>query len=240
MNVIPFMTCPHIPNEQRMEYECSDRILVAENLFDTHRMGLWPSRCIHIKNKNEESIAGYIYNVHPDNNILYIPTWMYRLLSCYKDVEVAEVRCIECDSIDFEPISDELLKTDNFKEQLIETVSNYTLLIPNSQITILFNNAIYPIRIVKMTPMSDCVAYKLKKSGICNVTFNTPTVQTIDDTTPDIPFLLYPKKPKRRVLPFTGRGYVLGGPTPPKYNTPAQMSHMAILRRSGKLRELKN
>jgi hypothetical protein len=113
-------------------------------------------------------------------------------------------------------------------------------LIPNSQITILFNNSIYPIRIVKLLPSSDGVAYKIKKNGVCDVQFSKPTVQTIDDTTPDIPYLLYPKKPKRRVLPFTGRGYVLGGPLPPTYATPAQMSHMAVLRRLGRIRMLKN
>lgn len=232
MKVAPYMICPHIPNDARLEYECSDRILVAENVFTQYRMGFWPSRCIHIKNQNEESIAGYIYNIHPEHDTIYIPSWMYRLFSSYTDICVSELRFVECDYIEFEPISDELIKTENYKEQLIETVSKYVLLIPNSQITILFNNSIYPIRIVKLTPSSDCVAYKLKKNGVCNVVFNKPTVQTVSNTdVPDIPFLVYPKKPIQRVLPFSGRGYLLGGPQPPKKHTPAQMSYAAALKR---------
>ena len=106
---------------------------------------------------------------------------------------------------------------------------------PKSQIYIQLNGNMYPIRIDKLVPQSDCVAYKIKKNVLCDVVISAPSITSEEDT-PDIPFLVYPKKKKPTVLPFTGRGFVLGGPTPPKNLVPAQMSYAALLRRLGRRR----
>ena len=235
MKVCPFMICPHIPAMERMQYECSDRVLVATNLFQEHKMGIWQSRLIHITNSNNESIAGFIFNVHPDPDTIYVPSWMYRVLSIVTDVRVVELKTVECDRIVFEPLTREFIDTENWKEQLGTQMSCYATLLPNSQVYIPLNGNMYSIRIVEMFPKSDCVAYKLKKNAVCDVCIATPSIMPEEDI-PDIPFLLFPKRKKRTVLPFTGRGYVLGGPTPPKDRVPAQMSYAAVLRRMGRRR----
>jgi nicotinamide mononucleotide adenylyltransferase len=229
------MICPHIPVEERMEYECSDRVLVAANIFRDYKLGIWQSRLIHITNKNEESVAGFIHNVHPESDIVYIPSWMYRLLNVVTDVEITELKTVECGRIVFEPSTREFNNTENWKEQLIDHISNFTTLIPNSQIYIPLNGNMYSIRIVELFPKSDCVAYKIKKNAICDVFITTPTINYEDDI-PDIPFLVFPRRKKRTVLPFTGRGCVLGGPMSPKDRLPAQMSYAAVLRRLGRRR----
>lgn len=236
MKVCPFMICPHIPAESRAEYECSDRILVAANVFNDYKMGIWQSRLIHITNSNNESIAGFIYNLHPEPNILYVPSWMYRVLSIVNDVNVVELKTIECDRISFEPLTREFIDTEDWKEQLGDQISSFSTLLPNSQIYIQFNNQMYSIRIVELFPKSDCVAYKIKKNAVCDVYIAAPAVLPPDEDVPDIPYLLYPRKKKRNVLPFTGRGYVLGGPAPPKDRAPAKMSYAALLGRLGRRR----
>ena len=228
------MICPHIPAESRAEYECSDRILVASNLFHELKMGIWQSRLIHIQNTNNESVAGFIYNIHPEPSVLYIPSWMYRLLSTYEAKTLVELKTVECDRIVFEPHTRELMDTENWKEQLAVQVSKYTTLIPNSQVYIQLNGNMYPLRINKLFPQSDCMAYKIKKNVLCDVVISAPTINVED--TPDIPFLVFPRKKKPTVLPFTGRGFVLGGPAPPKNLTPVQMSYAALLRRLGRRR----
>ena len=233
MKVCPFMICPHIPAASRMEYECSDRILVAANLFNEHKMGLWQSRLIHIINSNNESIAGFIFNVHSEYDIIYVPSWMYRVLSIVTDVKVGELKSIECERIIVEPLTCEFVNTENWKEQLSEQMSNFATLLPNSQVYIPFNGSMYAIRIVELFPKSDCVAYKIRKNAECNVFITTPTI-TPEEDLPDIPFLIFPRRKKRTIMPFTGRGYVLGGPTPPKHRKPVQMSYTAALKRIGR------
>ena len=235
MKVCPFMICPHIPADERVQYECSDRVLVAANLFHEHKMGIWQSRLIHITNSNNESIAGFIFNVHPEPDKLYVPTWMYRILSVVTDVKVVELKTVECERIVFEPLTREFIDTEDWKEQLGTQVSAYTTLLPKSQIYIHFNGSMYSIRISELFPTSDCVAYKIKKNAVCDVFIATPTIMP-DDDVPDIPFLLFPRRKKRNVLPFTGRGFVLGGPAPPKDRVPAQMSYAAVLQRMGRRR----
>ena len=235
MKVCPFMICPHIPAAERMQYECSDRILVAANLFQEHKMGMWQSRLIHVTNSNNESIAGFIFNVHPEPDIIYVPSWMYRVLSVVTDVRVVELKTVECERIVFEPLTKEFINTENWKEQLVTHVSAYATLLPNSQIYIPFNGSMYSIRIAELFPKSDCVAYKIKKGAVCDVFITTPTIIP-DENVPDIPFLVFPRRKKRTILPFTGRGFVLGGPAPPKNGVPAQMSYAAVLRRMGRRR----
>jgi hypothetical protein len=228
------MICPHIPAESRAEYECSDRILVASNLFHDLKMGIWQSRLIHIQNSNNESIAGYIFNIHPEPNILYIPSWMYRMLNAYEAKTLVELKTVECDRIVFEPNTREFTNTLNWKEQLAIQISKYTTLMPKSQVYIQLNGNMYPIRIDNLFPKSDCIAYKIKKNVLCDIVISAPTINVED--TPDIPFLVFPKKKKPSFLSFIGNGIVLGGPSPPKNKTPAQMSYMAVLQRLGRRR----
>ena len=237
MKVCPFMICPHIPAAERMVYECSDRILIAANLFQEHKMGMWQSRLIHITNSNNESIAGFIFNVHPDPDVIYVPSWMYRVLSIVTDVRVVELKTLECERIVFESHTREFIDTENWKEQLADHISKFATLLPNSQIYIPFNGNMYGVRIVELFPKSDCVAYKIKKGAACDVAIAAPTILPTEDDTPDIPFLVFPRRKKKpTVLPFTGRGFVLGGPAPPKLCVPAQMSYAAVLRRMGRRR----
>jgi hypothetical protein len=235
MKICPYMICLHIPAAERMDYECSDRILVASNLFHDFKMGIWQSRLIHIQNTNNESIAGFIFNLHPEPNVIYIPSWMYRMLSAYEALRLVELKTVECDRIMFEPNTKEFNETENWNEQLTLHISRYITLMPKSQIYIQFNGNMYPIRINELFPKSDCVAYKIKKNSICDVFISTPTIMHEEDI-PDIPFLVFPKKKKRTILPFSGRGIVLGGNAPPKNQSPSQMSYEAILRRLGRRR----
>lgn len=233
MKICPFMICPHLPAELRLEYECSDRILMASNLFDRYKMGIWQSRLIHIQNPKGESIAGYIHNVHPEPDICYIPSWMYRQLTEYTIQSIVELKTNECDRLVFEPMTYEFIETESWKLQLANGISKFQTLIPGSQIYILFNDVLYPLRIQELYPKSDCMAYKIKKNVLCDVVITNPTISKMDDT-PDIPYLVYPRKIKPPVLPFSGRGFVLGGQAPPKTKTPAHMSYDAVLRRLGR------
>jgi hypothetical protein len=203
---------------------------MASNLFDVHRMGLWPSRLVHIQNSKNESIAGFIQNVHPDVDICYVPTWMYRQLSAFDIKTMVELKTTECDRLVFEPLNYDFIETESWKNQLSNTIAKFQTLIPGSQIYIPFNGTMYPLRIQELFPKSDCVAYKIKKNVLCDVVITNPTISRTDDT-PDIPFLLYPQKPKSNVLPFSGRGFVLGGHAPPKTKSPAHMSYEAVLHR---------
>lgn len=230
MKLCPFMVCPHIPAELRPDYECSDRVLIASNVFDSFKMGIWQSRLIHIQNTKGESIAGFIQNVHPEPDICYIPSWMYRQLTGYTINSMVELKTSECDRLVFEPLTYELIETESWKIQLADGISKFQTLIPGSQIYILFNGSMYPIRIQELFPKTDTIAYKIKKNVLCDVVITNPTISKIDDV-PDIPFLVYPRKPKNSILPFSGRGYVLGGPAPPKTKTAAQMGHEAAIRR---------
>jgi hypothetical protein len=230
MKICPFMTCPHIPAELRAEYECSDKLLIASNIFDIFKMGIWQSRLIHIQNSKGESVAGYIQNVHPEPDVCYIPSWMYRQVTTFDIQSIVELKTQTCDRLVFEPMTYEFIETDSWKEQLSNSISKFQTLIPGSQIYIQFNGSMYPLRIQELFPKSDCVAYLIKKNVLCDVVITNPTVSKVDDT-PDIPFLIYPRKPKFTVLPFSGRGHVLGGAVPNKTKTPAQMSYEAVLRR---------
>jgi hypothetical protein len=220
-----------------MEYECTDRILVAANLFEQYKMGIWQSRLIYIQNSINEAIAGYIYNLHPEPDILYVPTWMYRLFTIHTSLSLAELKISECDRIVFEPFTHEFVETESWKEQLSIAISKYITLIPNSQIYIPLNGSIYPLRIKELHPVSDCIAYKIKKNSICDVSIAAPTIAYTEDDTPDIPFLVYPRRNKKRtIIPFSGCGRIVGGPSPPKDCTPAQMSYAAVLQRLGRRR----
>lgn len=236
MKIHPFMICPHIPDELRTEYECSDRILVATNVFEQYKMGIWQSRLIHIQNSINESVAGYIYNLHPEPDVIYIPTWMYGLLSVHNASSLAELKISDCERIVFEPATHEFVDTESWKEQLTNAISKYITLIPNSNIYITLNGSIYKMRIKELSPTSDCIAYKIKKNSVCDVSIAAPTNAYVEeDDAPEIPFLVYPRRSKKRtIIPFTGRGRFIGGQAPPKDCTPAQMSYTALLKRLGK------
>jgi hypothetical protein len=160
---------------------------------------------------------------------------MYRMLSAYEAKTLVELKTVECDRIVFEPNTKEFNETENWKEQLAVHVSRYTTLMPKSQIYIQFNGNMYPLCIDELFPKSDFIAYKIKKNAVCDIFISTPT-KIHEEDIPDIPFLVFPKKKKRTILPFTGRGFVLGGPAPPKNLSPAKMSYEALLRRLGRRR----
>lgn len=221
------MICEFIPNELRIQYECSDRILVASNLFDKYKMGIWQSRLIHIQTKNDESAAGYIYDVHPEEDTIFIPSWMYKLLTNFEINNLVELKTVEIDRIVFEPLRLDFTETDSWKQQLSHTISNYTTLIPKSQIYIPYNQSLYSIKIVDVSPNNNNYpAYIIRKNTECQVFIKAP-VQEI----PDIPFLVFPRRPHLHIIPFSGSGFVVGGQRSPKSQTPASMSYSAALAR---------
>ncbi len=158
---------------------------------------------------------------------------MYRVLGAYDAHSLSELKTAECTHLMFEPQTYEFINTDSWKTQLATTLSNYSLLIPNTHIHIPFNGALYTLRIVELLPKADCTAYKIKKGVACDVAITNPTRNDEEEV---IPFLLYPRRHKPSVQPFTGRGTVLGGGRSPLHVTPGTMCAAAATTRAGILR----
>lgn len=141
-NALPFFQCKSIPYESLIQYECSDRLIIAKNIQDSQ--GLDHTPCIlQITNSLDISVVGTVYNIHADNNIIYMPTWMMATLKTTQNCTIACVPVRACTSAAIKPYNTGLFEIKDWHIKLCNGLRLYSTLTQGNTITIDIDGAVY-------------------------------------------------------------------------------------------------
>jgi hypothetical protein len=141
-DALPFFQCKSIPYESLIQYECSDRLIIAKNIQDSQ--GLDHTPCIlQITNSLDISVVGTVYNVHSENDIIYMPTWMMATLKTTQNCTIACVPVRACTSAVIKPYNTGLFEIKDWHIKLCNGLRLYSTLTQGNTITIDIDGAIY-------------------------------------------------------------------------------------------------
>lgn len=246
MKVAPFFQYKSISQEELMEYECSDRIIVCQNatlLQEYESNGKF--FLIRISNSLGESVAGALYNVHDDTDVIYVPTWMLHMLHLTTNVTLSRITEHPCAKICIQPHDDTFVKNPLWIPQLNQALHSYITLSPQATILLNIEGAVVKVTVISLdaTYHGTCFVHNgntidiqvMQPSVHAPLKSAAPTKADTTDETDDanIPFLYSNprRKPRRYKHAFSGVGYASGGFMPPRENTPICMAHKAALQR---------
>ena len=139
MRVLPIYFMEHLTDDVLSEHECSDRIWVSERTFKERMEDAEPGEVIllQLTNSVQQIAIGSIYSTHTkndENDLIYIPAWMYKLLEIDDEVEVTRYQPSLCTGLQLQPhTSDHLIFSDP-EITLRNAFEKYTCLTPGTEI----------------------------------------------------------------------------------------------------------
>lgn len=142
MRVLPFLQCKSIPYESLVNYECSDRLLVAKNILVAHNLNHTP--CIlQLTNPLGLRVVGTVMNTHSDTDIIYMPSWMLNHLKTTQHITLACVPICACTKLVIKPYNKNLFEIKDWYVHLRNGLRLYSTLTHETTITINIDGLLY-------------------------------------------------------------------------------------------------
>ena len=152
MRIHPFTHAKFLPYKELMSFEHSDRILVGKHVFEMVQGEIKDRILISLTNSIGQSIAGTLYGYHMEENILYVPSWMFYSLDITNNISLSVIHKVPCNKITVRPHNNEFLSVRDWNEQLGAGVHNYTSITEGTVIPVLIAGTIQKFTIVGMYP----------------------------------------------------------------------------------------
>ena len=142
MHVLPFIQCRTIPAEFIIQYECSDRLLVAKNIQASY--ALYSTPCLlRITNNIDTYVVGTIYGFHEEDDILYMPMWMMNILKTTQRVTIACIPTQACTKLSIKPYNSGLFEISEWDVKLRNGLRLYSSLTKGNMIPINIDGLVY-------------------------------------------------------------------------------------------------
>ena len=213
MKAQPFSVFPLLTPEQRIDYECSDRILLPKDYFDALEFQM--NDMLLLSNDRGECVYGSVRGTHVANgNILYMPSWMFYRLSSVEPIHIAICGKSKCTAIQIRPENSPAYARSDYLEQLNSAIVLYHSLMVGVKMPINLNGSIEYITIEELLPSSLKCAHVYDTGPIDIVLLPPMRIQK--------PMFLDKSGGKEPPSPlaFVGKGAVLGGSdSPPSLGT---------------------
>ena len=133
MRAVSFLQCNTVPACQYVQYECSDRLLVAKNIRDSHMFeGL--HSLLRITSGIDTFVAGVVYGFHDDVDIIYMPMWMIHTLHATTNLSITSIPKNICTKVSIKPYNSGLFDIDNWHIKLRNGLRFYSTLSRNHTI----------------------------------------------------------------------------------------------------------
>jgi hypothetical protein len=215
----PYFICNHVPKEELKTYECSDRILLCRNFFTKVS---FPQGAILLKLSNslDESISGVVFNLHDDENVVYVPNWMYYSMQIVDNISVSQISIQRCTKILIQPTTPALQTITDWEPKLNKAFLGYNSLTVDARIPLLVDDVMYFVNIKGLSPKQYTTVF-VQNGGDVELEIADPLVKEPmeENDDPKVPFFFIRgwmhKKRKQTLLEqfhaFEGFGRVVGG-----------------------------
>ena len=142
MHVLPFLQCKTVPAEFIIQYECSDRLLVAKNIQGLHDLHRLPC-LLRVSNDMDVYVVGTIYGFHDDDDVIYMPMWMMNLLKTTQRVSISCVPTHACTKLSIKPHNAGLFDIDDWHIKLRNGLRLYSTLTKGNTIPLNIDGLVY-------------------------------------------------------------------------------------------------
>jgi hypothetical protein len=214
----PYFLCNHFPKEELKTYECSDRILLCRNFFT--KVSFAPGAILlKLSNTLDESISGVVFNLHDDENIVYVPSWMYYTMSIVDNVIITQIAIQRCKKIMIQPHTSAIQTIADWETKLNRAFLGYNSLTVDTRIPLLIDDVMHFVSIKGLSPQKYTTVF-VQNGGDVELEIAEPVVKQEEDSEErHIPFLFqrgWRRKKRQNHLmdqfhAFEGFGRVIGG-----------------------------
>ena len=231
MRVNPFTHAKFLPYKELEAFECSDRIIVGKTTFEMLKYSEEETVLINITNRLGQTIAGTIFGYHLEEDILYVPTWMFYNLDVTDNIAISVIYKVPCSKITIRPHNNEFLSISDWNEQLGSGLKYYTSLTENTVVPIIIAGNIHKFSIEGMYP------YKHKTCILqTNTVLELNVVKSLELVKQEVVLkYLYNKTQNYMSVAFSCIGHKLGGNPITNNATPRSLMLEAAKRRNEKL-----
>lgn len=218
MHVLPFIQCRTVPAEFIIQYECSDRLLVAKNIQGLHDLHRVPC-LLRVSNDMDVYVVGTIYGFHDDDDIIYMPMWMMNILKTTHRVSIACVPIRACTKLSIIPHNAGLFDIDDWHIKLRNGLRLYSTLTKGTMIVINIDGLVY-FTVKMLYPQSYDTIYLIGSGemevDICpsfeleyTLTKQARSMALVNDPTPN----KVENPPKKTLGDYSQIPYLVGVPT---------------------------
>jgi hypothetical protein len=142
MRALPFLQCRTVPPEFLIQYECSDRLLVAKNIQESHNLHNIPC-LLRIQNELDVYVVGTAYGFHEEDDIIYMPMWMIHILKTTHCLSIASVPTHACTTLSIRPHNSGLFEIDDWHTKLRNGLRLYSTLTKGNMIAMQIDGLVY-------------------------------------------------------------------------------------------------
>jgi hypothetical protein len=153
MRVLPLFYLENLTDEEIEEHECSDRIWLNKTEFE-----LWLSEpgvvsLLELKNSMDQKVVGAVYSIHnsEEQDVVYIPNWMYKQLELDDIVEVSRFVPSLCSGLTLQPKTSDHLILEDPELMLRNAFENYSCLTTGQEIPLWIGYTFY-VTIAELKP----------------------------------------------------------------------------------------
>ena len=153
MRVLPLFYLENLTDEEIEEHECSDRIWLNKTEFE-----LWLSEpgvvsLLELKNSVDQKVVGAVYSIHhsEEQDVVYIPNWMYKQLELDDIVEVSRFVPSLCSGLTIQPRTSDHLILEDPELTLRNAFENYSCLTSGQEIPLWIGYTFY-VTIAELKP----------------------------------------------------------------------------------------
>jgi hypothetical protein len=192
--------------EHLQKLECSDRIILPKSFQEA--LDYKEFDLLLLTDIRKKQVHGTVYGVQDTDDLtLYIPTWMCLKLDILENITVAQAPRRGCKQIQIKPHTLRFAKDVNFIKKLNDGLLNYGSLTQFTTIPLFVDDEIFFVTVELLFPESVKTCF-LHNCG--SVQLHTLTPLESEDA--PLTYLMNVKNAEGRI-PFTGRGFTLGGST---------------------------
>lgn len=152
MRVHPFTQAKFLPYKDLQVFEYSDRILLGTRAFETLQCKNGEVTLINLTNRIGQSVAGTVAGCHMEEDIIYVPTWMFYSLDITDNILISIIDKITCYKLTVRPHNNEFLSVSDWNEQLGNGLKQYTSITENTVLPIIIAGTVQKFTIVGMYP----------------------------------------------------------------------------------------
>lgn len=235
----PFFLCNHVPKEELKTYECSDRILLCRNFFT--KVSFPPGAILlKLSNSIDESISGVVFNLHDDENVVYVPNWMYYSMQIVDNINVSQISIQRCTKILIQPNTSALQTLVGWEEKLNKAFLSYNSLTVDNRIPLLIDDTMHFVSVKGLSPKKYTTVFVQNGGDVELEVVDSLVKEPLEENDdPKVPFFFIRgwrhKKRKQTLLEqfhaFEGFGRMVGGSHGDLNETTTHKCASAALRR---------
>jgi hypothetical protein len=209
MRVQPFFCCKYLLGSELAAFECSDRILVCAEWYNTSGCTTSDKHVIlKLSNILGEYIVGSVFSPHNDKGILYVPSRMYNALSISDNISILQVPIQPCTAVLLQPLNASYNLQSTWREQFVRSLDRYTTITQKTKIQLNLGTIEY-FNVSFVAPAKYDTVF-IKHGNEIDIRFQ-PSLETEKKDWDTKYHYKSNAPPEPTVVPFNGTGQALGG-----------------------------